>query len=1446
MNKISEITIKHIDMKNWLLTIPLFFFIISLHAKSKSSDIDYIKNNGQWESQVLYKADLKGGFVFLEKNTLTYLFMDTKDHHGHAEAERFTEKNGEKILNPNFTEEPKTIRGHVYKVSWLEANPDVKVVSEDKQSYYTNYFIGNDPLKWQSNVGNYKTVVYQNLYPQIDAKLYSEAQSMKTDYIIHKGANPSKIKMHYNGTDLITIDEHGRLSIRTSINTINELRPYAYQIINGKEKEVKCEYKLQNNVVSFSLPEGYDKNHDLIIDPTLIFSTYSGSTGDNWGSSATNDANGNMFLGGIALQSGFPTTVGAFQTTFGGGSGFNPTDIAITKFNSTGTSRLYSTYIGGSSNELLSSLYCTPQNELIAVLTTSSTNFPTTQNAYDQSFNGGVATTAIDGSIDYPNGSDIVVLKFNSSGSALIGSTYFGGSGNDGLNLSSTTLFNYGDDTRSDIAVDEQGNIYIVSTTASTNIPGTAGTAQPSIGGGTYDGVVAKFNSNLSSLNWATYYGGSGVDAAYSISLDKSNNIFICGGTNSSNLPGRANGLNTTYQGGNTDGFVAKLNNNGTSVLAATYLGTSSYDQAYLMDLDKNDNVYIFGQTLGSYPVSNGVYSNAGSKQFIHKLNNNLNSTGFSTVFGRTNYTLVNISPTAFLIDICGNIYAAGWGGGVNFNFQVDAGTVFQMPVTADAYKSATDGRDFYFINLNSNATNLIYASYFGENGGVGDHVDGGTSRFDKNGVVYQAVCASCGATNGFPVTPGAVSSTNNSSNCNMAGFKFMFDLQGLQIITASATPSTGCTPLNVNFSYTSTQPGTIFFWDFGDGQTSNQEFPSHTYSNPGTYTAKFVIRDPNNCNPIDSAFVTVNVQGSQNTVLNRTICEGQSVTVGNQTFNQSGTYTINLFTANQCDSIVTLNLIVNPTKRASISRTICQGESVIINNQTFTQQGTYTITTQSSVGCDSIISLTLIVNPKRDTSFSRSICPGQSVTVANQTFSTGGTFTINLQTSLNCDSTITLTVIQLNNVTTNLSQSICSGQNVTIGNQTFNQTGNYTVTFTGANGCDSIVNLNLTVSDILTTELNLVICTGSSVTVGNQTYTQSGNYTDTIRSTQGCDSVINLNLTVADTLYESISANICQGETYTIANQQFNESGDYIIYLTASAGCDSAVLLSLNVLEPVFTSINQTICEGDSVVMGGQTFKESGTYSILLESSAGCDSTVNLNLTVLEPKTTRIQQSICSGQSITIGNQVFTQEGDYSIQLTSSLGCDSIVLLSLIVNALPDIDAVSDKTSVLPGEQVQLDVIASIPYSYNWTPADAVSNPTIANPTAVINTPTWFYVTATDLQTQCRNRDSVFVGIEQIACSKENIFIPNAFTPNGDGVNDIFIPRTSIEFISYHLIIYNRWGNKVFESRDSSKGWDGSYKNQPAQVDAYGYYFVGECVQGEKITLKGNITLLQ
>jgi hypothetical protein len=223
------------------------------------------------------------------------------------------------------------------------------------------------------------------------------------------------------------------------------------------------------------------------------------------------------------------------------------------------------------------------------------------------------------------------------------------------------------------------------------------------------------------------------------------------------------------------DGVVVKLSPDGSKFLSATYLGTPQYDQVYFLELDSSNQVYVLGQTQGEYLVTQDVYSNENAGQFIHKMNNDLDSTYFSTTIGSGSGS-PDFSPTAFLVNECENIFVSGWGGILNHPVTgYIGGNTIGLPITDNAYQSQTDGDDFYLMVLLQDAEQLLYSTFFGEINGRGEHVDGGgTSRFDKKGIVYQSVCGGCGGSSGFPTFPQDVwSTTNNSNNCNNAAFKF-------------------------------------------------------------------------------------------------------------------------------------------------------------------------------------------------------------------------------------------------------------------------------------------------------------------------------------------------------------------------------------------------------------------------------------------------------------------------------------------------------------------------------------------------------------------------------------------------------------------------------------------------------------------------------------------------
>ncbi len=857
-------------MKRIFLAIFIIQSVISnAHIRDTlegASKWRFIENKNQWDNNILFKTQAHGGVLFLEKNLFTVVLEDVEVKNRLLAYKNSPEIRARINLNDSI------IKYHAYKMQFVNSNSNVLIKPENSFPDYENYFIGNDSKKWASNVLSYQTVVYNNLYNGINLTVYSKDYHLKYDFVVSPNSDPNQISIKYEGVNGLNISK-GNLIIKTSLYNIVELKPYAYQIINNKEIPVGCDYKIFGDEVKFILGK-YDDSKELVIDPTLIFSSYSGSTADNWGFTATYDKLGNLYSGGIAFGIGYPTSVGAYQLNYIGG-----VDISISKFNTTGSNLIYSTYLGGLGNEVPHSLIVNENNELYVLGTTGSSNFPTTIGCYDATFNGGISCTNSN-SISYSNGSDIILTKFSENGQSLVGSTYFGGTGNDGLNLAIPLRKNYADEVRGEIMIDAQSNVYVVSSTSSQDLPISTTAFQTINNGGGQDGCIIKLNQNLTNLIWASYLGGSGSDACYSIDLDENNNIFVSGGTSSTNFPTTAGALRTTYQGGISDGFISRINENGTSIITSSYFGSSVYDQVYLCKRDRNNNIYLYGQT--SAPdytfIQNALYNMPNGGQFLTKLNSNLSTIVWSTTFGTGNGG-PDISPTALLVDYCNNIYMSGWGGFSINNF----GGTNGLPTTSNAFQSTTDGRDFYFIVINDVASQLVYASFFGGTTS-GEHVDGGTSRFDKKGKIYQAVCAGCGGYDDFPTTPGVWSNTNNSRNCNMGVIKLDFNLPS--VVADFIAPNTVCAPATINFQNTSqvigTGVNTIWHWDFGDGGTSILQSPNHTFSVSGIYNITLVVSDIGSCNFSDTIKKQIIVlSNTKDTLEEKSVCLGDFTQIG-------------------------------------------------------------------------------------------------------------------------------------------------------------------------------------------------------------------------------------------------------------------------------------------------------------------------------------------------------------------------------------------------------------------------------------------------------------------------------------------------------------------------------------------------------------------------------------
>ena len=862
-----------------LFATILTFLLNSLLASNTFAQIQFIENKGQWEAAIHYKSEVPSGAFFLEKNGFTVLQNNPDDlqklqarMHGHADKE------GRDVYT--LDNNPLVIRSHAYQVKFLNASPNVKIIPDRMVPTYNNYFIGEDASKWKGNCRVFQAVTYQNIYPNIDVRYYNENDQLKYDLIIRPGGRVADIEMEYEGVNDLYVKKK-ELMIETSVGTVTERSPYSYQYVSSGKKEIDCKYKLEKNRVHFLIDE-IDPTVTLVIDPTLIFCSFTGSSADNWGYTATYGPDGSLFAGGIVFGNGYPASPGAFSTSFGGGLNEDPNgpyDMALIKLSANGSNRLFATYVGGRGNEQPHSLFCDPQGNLVMAGRSSSTNYPKTAPLIGP---GGLY--------------DIVVTKFNAAGSALIGSLQVGGTSDDGVNIKPKfvslnlpggindgayeTRRNYGDDARSEVILDANNNIYLASCSQSSNFPTSLNAFQRIFGGGIpggiqQDGVLMKFNANLTSMLFSTYYGGSGNDACFVLSLHPtSGDIYVGGATTSRNLPGNnTNVIYPSYSGGVTDGFVAQFTADGSSVVRFSYMGTLGNDMLYGLQFDKLGYPYIAGATTGSWPVVNAAFSNPGSKQFIAKLKPDLSAFEYSTIFGSPSSS-PNISLTALLVDRCQNVYVSGWGGDFNNRRGYPCAGTSGMQVTADALKSVTDGKDFYFFVLEKNAASQLFGSFFGQNEGFDDHVDGGTSRFDANGIIYQGVCANCGNTAGvfFPTTPGAWAQTNPSFGCNQAVVKIEMNFSGVGASVKSTIngvfDTIGCVPLTVRFTDTLAK-GKKYIWDFGDGTPRTTTFApvnsvSHVFNIVGFYRLMLISIDSNTCNISDTAYVRVRVGNNE------------------------------------------------------------------------------------------------------------------------------------------------------------------------------------------------------------------------------------------------------------------------------------------------------------------------------------------------------------------------------------------------------------------------------------------------------------------------------------------------------------------------------------------------------------------------------------------------------
>ena len=1320
------------------------------HAGSKEL---LIENKGQWPEGILFQSKIDGGKVWVQQNKFIYHLQDFSAMH---------EAHSNPLL---ITAEDAIARQEVVHLNFIGSREVSQIVKSEQSKHYYNFLKGNDPSRWASKVHVYKEATLIDFYEGIDLHIQNNGNQFKYEFIVAPNTAISQLKLEYVGQKSMVVSSNGDLEITTELGVIYEEKPYAYQVINGHKIEIPCAFKILDGITSFEMGD-YDPNFELVIDPVLIFATYNGANADNFGMTATYGYDGTAYSGGTVYGNDYPMPDnGAYDvnsnfTVPNGPMGI--TDVFISKFDEDGAQMIWSTFLGGGNNntgtETAHSMICDDANNLYLFGSTSSPDFPVSPDAFNDTHNGGdlgynFGSTGVNHSAF---GIDLFVSKLSADGTSLLGSTYVGGSGNDGVNYNAANFgafteltSNYGDNFRGEIMLDGANNVIVASCTHSNDFPVV--NAIQNSNGGNQDGTVFKLSADFSQLLFSTYYGGSENDACYSVKVDESDNLIFAGGTKSSNLPGMGAGFQNNYGGGETDGFVVKTPPSGTSITNASYIGMSQYDQVFFVEIDRVNSIFLLGQSVGgTFPVNNAAFSNGASSNFIMKLDSNLTTNIASTRFGNGNPN-IHISPTAFLVDNCGNIYVSGWGADL-----LQTTPLTGMPVTADAFQSdPPNGFDFYLMVMFADFSDILYGSYLG--GTVArEHVDGGTSRFDKNGIVYQSVCGGCGGNSDFPTTPGAWSATNNSTNCNNLIFKF--DSGILPVADFIVDQTIGCNDFTVSFENISSDSDT-YLWDFGDGDLDSTTLnPVITYTEPGLYQVNLFVTD-SVCQLTDTAEITVLVIDSvildvQNQI---SVCDNVPFDLMANTFGTAGQF----IWSQSAD-------FSNPLNSPS--------DSVV----TVTEDGTYHIMADNGF-CSAEDSVQVLFNAAPEAQFNipDSVgCAPLNVSFLNESIQTDyflWNFGNGIVDSVTFDPETQYTEPGIYTVSLYIYDSLCPASDTSYA----------TIT----------VLPDLTVSGLDSVSLctgNVTLTANSNGTASTYQWSSSFDFSDVLNPT-GDSSII---VSTSGTYYVQLGNSEC-----TLIDSVFVEFINPEIALFAD---DSICLYDLS-----------------EVAVENLTPNISLTYNWQPDSIIVANNQNMVQVLPTGPQYVYVS-AFSDEDNCFVEDSIFINVTDID---------STLVIASASEYAVPE-----GATVTLFGSP------SGLPF-YQWSPSDGLSAPTNQQTDAVIEEDIIYTLSVSD--GICSRDDTVEIKVYEIICEDPFVFVPNAFSPNGDNYNDVLYVRgLYIEKVIFR--IFNRWGEMVFESNDVSIGWDGMFRNQLLQPDVYDFYLDVTCVGGLKSIVKGNVTLMR
>src|SRR6202453_1583801 len=683
------------------------------------------QNQGQTDAQVKYMARANGYQLFLTSHDAVFS-LHSKSSSSEADARR--ESRTSQLENRNLGDHRKS-RSSAVRMRLVNGNADATVTAADPLPGKSNYFIGNDPKNWHTNIAQLARVSYKNIYPGIDLAYYGEQSKLKFDFIVAPQSDPAAIDLAFTGAERLATDASGNLVISSAAGDVLLHKPVAYQRQSGARQLVDAQFVLKpHNQVQFHLGE-YDRSRELVIDPTVTYATYLGGNAEDDAYGIGFDGSGNAYVTGQTESTDFPgTAANTYDASF---------DVFVTEIAANGASLVYSTYVGGSRADSGNALAVDPSGDVFVAGGTSSPDFPTTAGSFQPSFGGGTLNA--------------FVFELKPGGAALTYNTYLGGTGMDYAN---------------GIAIDSTG-AYVIGSTTSADFPAPA-PVFPSALSGSSNGFVTKLNPTGTALLYSTFLGGSG-DFASAVAV-LSNQAYVTGTTQNTTFPTTSQSFQSTCascSSTSTDAFVTVFNSSGTGLVYSTFLGGSGTDAGLGIAVDSSGDAYITGFTQSAdFPVQSPWQKTIGSTQappqnaFVSKLNPSGSSLVYSTYLGGNS----SDGGNSIAVDTNNNAYVTGQAGSPNF------------PLEQPTQGTLGGGNDA-FVSLFNSSGSLFFSTYLGGSQNENTYTSGATAPLgsiaaDGKGDVYvtrntfstdfptaaasgtevfQTACASCGAATPTP-----------------------------------------------------------------------------------------------------------------------------------------------------------------------------------------------------------------------------------------------------------------------------------------------------------------------------------------------------------------------------------------------------------------------------------------------------------------------------------------------------------------------------------------------------------------------------------------------------------------------------------------------------------------------------------------------------------------------